>query len=49
MGSLINYCSNAPQNFAPGGNASGNSANIALQNQLIMAGKFQTYCSSLGL
>ena len=45
----LNYCSQAPQNFAPGGNASGNTAQIAAQNQLITAGKFQTYCASLGL
>lgn len=45
----LNYCAQAPTNFAPGGDAAGNSIQIATQNQLITAGKFQTYCASLGL
>lgn len=45
----LNYCGSAPQDFAPGGDASGNLLQIQYQNQLITAGTFQTYCASLGL
>lgn len=49
MGWLINYCPDGPRDFAPAGNAGGNSALIATQNQLITAGTFQTFCSQLGV
>ena len=46
---MLNYCATQPTDFSPGGNASGNTAQIQSQNQLITAGQFQTYCASLGL
>lgn len=49
MGWLINYCPDAPRDFAPGGDADGNSVQIAAQNQLITAGRFKTFCNSLGV